>query len=197
MTNKLADKRIDSFEQLQSSYDYPEEETRGIMWIEAKGSIYRITSNFDQICLVKSYFFPGEILDFPDQLRTEIAEAWHYWPRDCWTGIYQDGILNIRHRYKANTNITATVKNISVENIDNPNNSVTVEFVSKIDQELTVTLNAQYSEDNLCEGDEKTLKLKAGKPQAVTLSFGGKKNFHRIGLSLRADNTWIDIEVKQ
>ncbi len=172
--------------------DLPTE--RGTMWIEARNKIYRIKPDYSQICLVESHLGKGQILILSEQCRTEIHDAWFYWPYDCWDGIYENGKLDVYHRYAADTNITAAIKNIYVENTDDPENFLRVELLSSIDQSLSISLICQQSDDNLARGDRKEVSLKAGEPQELEMTFGGFR--HRsYYVTFLAGNTKLYITI--
>ena len=87
-----------------------------------------------------------------------------------------------------------SIKNITVESNYNPKNKVTVELISTIDQEISVNLYCQQSDDNLAEGDAKTVNLKKDKPTAVELNFGGWPNFE-YWVYIFAGNTKAEIAI--
>lgn len=63
-----------------------------------------------------------------------------------------------------------------------------------MDQEITVNLNCQQSDDNLAGGDSKTVELKQAVPATVELTFGGWPNIN-YWVYIEAGNTKAEIEV--
>ena len=73
-------------------------------------------------------------------------------------------------------------------------NTITIELVSTEDQSVRVNLDCSQSEDNLAEGDTKTVELKKDVPQTVELSFGGWPSYP-YWIYIKADNTKVNINV--
>lgn len=172
--------------------DIPAE--RGTIWIEAEGNIYRVKPDYSQLCLAESHLGVGTVLSFTEQCRKELQDAWYCWPYDCWDGVYENGVLEMTHRYSANTDVTATVKNMHITDDYDPQNSMCIELVSSVDQALDVSLTCQQSEDNRADGDFRKLELEAGKAQTIELSFGGFKNCV-YWVTVYAGNTKLSITV--
>jgi len=151
--------------------DLPAE--RGTMWVEANGKIYRLAANTKEIVLVKKHLGKGTVLGNVEECLTEINNAWSYWPWDCWNGTYQGGKLTMEHKYAAETTVTVSIVSMNVINDHHPENSMTVELISTVDQTVTIKVTCQHSSDNLSGGDNQTVELVAGEPTKVDLSFGG------------------------
>ena len=149
---------------------------RGTLWVEADGKIYRIDPELTEIALVNRHLGKGTMLDDAEVCLDEIGNALWYWPWDYWDGTYQGGKLTMEHKYAAETTVTVNILNMNVINALHPDNSMTVELISSIDQTITVRVTCQHSSDNLSNGDNKTVELVAGEPTAVDLSFGGFDN---------------------
>ncbi len=186
---------------ISSFADFPEPGTacdlpaeRGTKWVEADGKIYRLDPNSSEIVLVKKHLGKGTILGNVEECCREIENAWNYWPSDCWNGTYKDGKLTMGHRYAADTTVTIKVKSMSIVNDHHPENSMTVELISSIDQTVTIQLNCQASSDNLARGDKKTVALVAGEPETVELTFGGFHGF-TYDVNLTVGNTRMTIVV--
>ena len=178
-----------------TNYRAPKEVPPGTMWIEADGRIYRTTPALEQICRVETHLGAGEVLSFPQSLRTLLNQAWRYWPYDCWQGSYRNGNLELSHVFDANSDLQITVCSLEIERKIDPKNRITLELLSETDQAVKVQLECQQSDDNLAAGDAKTVELKAGKPQTVTLSFGGWEN-DRYWVYVFAGNTRVELTVE-
>ena len=174
--------------------DYPAE--RGTMWIEVDNKIYRLTPDLSQISLVETHFGKGQLLEMTDALKTDINNAWYYAPYDCYKGTYNSGdkTVELRNVFSSDSTVKMSIKNITVERNYDPKNKVTVELISTIDQEISVNLYCQQSDDNLAEGDAKTVNLKKDKPTAVELNFGGWPNFE-YWVYIFAGNTKAEIAI--
>ena len=144
--------------------------------MEADGKIYRIDPELTEISLVKRHLGKGTILSDAEVCLEEIGNALWYWPWDYWDGTYQGGKLTMEHKYAAETTVTVNILNMNVINALHPDNSMTVELISSIDQTITVRVTCQHSSDNLSNGDNKTVELVAGEATTVDLSFGGFDN---------------------
>lgn len=177
-------------EKLGTACDLPAE--RGTMWVEANGKIYRLSG--DEILLVKKHLGKGTVLGNATECITEINNAWSYWPRDFWNGTYQGGKLTMEHKYAAETTVTINIVSMNVINDLHPQNSMTVELISMVDQTITVEVTCQHSSDNLSGGDHKEVALVAGQPQTVDLSFGGFDDTI-YDVVIRAGNTHVNLRV--
>jgi len=176
----------------ENEWDQPCEP--GTMWIETAGSIYRLSPGFKTIASVTGHLGAGEVLTMDEQLKEEINRVWRYWPKDCWEGRYEKGILTMEHKYKASSDVSAVIQDIEVKQNPKEENTMLIEFVSAKDMVLKAELDCYHSDDNLGVGDHETLELKAGEAQTVELSFTGfwDKSYF---VSIEADHTWIEITV--
>ena len=164
---------------------------RGTMWVEAGGRIYRLGSN--EIVLVKKHLGKGTVLVDAAECIAEINNAWSYWPWDCWNGTYQGGKITLAHRYEAETTVTVNILSMNVIKDLHPENSMTVELISTIDQTVHVSLDCTGSADHLSNGDEKDVELIAGQPKTVELTFGGFP--YTYDVLIRVDNTYVTLVV--
>lgn len=148
---------------------------RGTMWIESGNKIYRLTPDLSQICLVETHFGEGKVLEMTDAFKTNVNNAWHYAPYDYYKGTYNKGdyTVDLESVFKSGSTVQLSIKKIQIESGYDPNNTITVELISSVDQELNIKLHCQQSDDNLAAGDYKTLQLKKGEPTTVDLTFGG------------------------
>ena len=164
---------------------------RGTQWVEAGGRIYRLGSN--EIVLVEKHLGKGTILGDAKECLAEIANAWSYWPWDCWYGTYKDGKLTMEHKYAAETTVTVNIVSMNVIKDLHPENSMTVELTSTVDQTVNVRVNCAASSDNLSGGDQKDVELVAGQPKTVELTFGGFP--FNYDVVIYADNTRVTLAV--
>ena len=116
-----------------------------------------------------------------------ISDAWQYHPYDYYTGSYNNrtDVTELYHVYNAPSDVRVHIKKVDVINDYDPQNKITVELISSADQTVHISLLCSQSGDNLAEGDQKDVALKAGRAEIIELSFGGWKNF----------DYWIDISV--
>lgn len=173
---------------------YPVE--RGTMWIESSGKIYRLTPDLSQICLVETHFGEGKVLEITDEFKTNVNNAWYYAPYDYYKGTYNKGdyTVNLTSVFKSGSSIRLSIKKIQIESGYDPNNTITVELISSVDQEVNIKLHCQQSDDNLAAGDYKTVQLKKGEPTTVDLTFGGWPNF-TYWVYIEADFTKAEITI--
>ena len=176
-------------EKLGTACDLPAE--RGTMWVEANGKIYRLSG--DKILLVKKHLGKGTVLGDAAECIAEIANAWSYWPMDCWYGTYKEGKLSMEHRYEAETTVTVNIVSMNVIKDLHPENSMTVELTSTIDQTVHISLDCWSSSDNLSTGDKKDVEVVAGQPKTVELTFGGFPFTYDV--VIRVDNTSVKLVV--
>lgn len=188
--DKISDQTID-----ESPSNLPVE--AGTMWIEANSKIYRINSDFTQICRVEGHLGKGYVLSSSEAIRTYIKEIWYYYPRDYYIGTYtkKRNVINIEHVYSSYSSVSVDIKNIEVINDYRPTNKITLELLSDKDQTVSVDLDCSQSNDNLAEGDQENVSLKAGIPKTVELSFGGWKDSW-YWIDILVDNTRINLKIE-
>ena len=169
---------------------------RGTMWIENDGKIYRLGPSMSDICLVETHFGKGKVLEITDELRTAASRAWSYAPRDYHKGVYNKGdkTVELTNVFDSTSSVELRIKSICIEAEYNPQNSITIELISMIDQQITIDLDCQCSVDYLAEGDNKTVWLSKDIPTTVELTFDGWET-SRYWVYIRADNTVVEIEV--
>ena len=101
-------------------------------------------------------------------------------PYDYFKGTYNkgDSTVELKNVFKSGSTIDMRIKEIKVDGSSyDPFNTILIELISSVDQEVTVNLRCQQSDDNLARGDAKIVDLKKGVPTSVELSFGGWPNF--------------------
>lgn len=169
---------------------------RGTMWIESGNKIYRLTPDLSQICLVETHFGEGKVLEITDAFKTNVNNAWHYVPYDYYKGTYNKGdyTVDLESVFKSGSTVQLSIKKIQIESGYDPTNTITVELISSVDQEVNIKLHCQQSDDNLAAGDYKTLQLKKGEPTTVDLTFGGWSNF-TYWVYIEADLTKAEITI--
>lgn len=152
---------------------------RGTMWIESGNKIYRLTPDLSQICLVETHFGEGKVLEITDAFKTNVNNAWHYAPYDYYKGTYNKGdyTVDLESVFKSGSTVQLSIKKIQIESGYDPKNTITVELISSVDQEVNIKLHCQQSDDNLAVGDYRTVQLKKWEPTTVDLTFGGWPNF--------------------
>ena len=170
---------------------------RGTMWIESGNKIYRLTPDLSQICLVETHFGEGKVLEITDAFKTNVNNAWHYAPYDYYKGTYNkgDSTVELNSVFKSGSSIDISIKEIKVDSSSyDPFNTILIELISSVDQEVAVKLHCQQSDDNLARGDAKTVELKKGVPTTVELGFGGWTNF-TYWVYIEADLTKAEITI--
>ena len=169
---------------------------RGTMWIESSGNIYRLTSDLSQICLVETHFGEGKVLEITDEFKTNVNNAWYYAPYDYYKGTYNKGdyTVDLESIFKSGSTVQLSIKKIQIESGYDPTNTITVELISSVDQEVNIKLNCQQSDDNLAAGDYRTVQLKEGEPTTVDLTFGGWQN-STYWVYIEADSTKAEITI--
>ena len=168
----------------------------GTMWIESGNKIYRLTPDLSQICLVETHFGEGKVLEITDEFKTDVNNAWHYAPYDYYKGTYNKGdyTVDLTSVFKSGSTVQLSIKEIQIESGYDPNNTITVELISSVDQEVNIKLHCQQSDDNLAAGDYRTVQLKKGEPTTVDLTFGGWPNF-TYWVYIEADFTKAEITI--
>lgn len=169
---------------------------RGTMWIESGNKIYRLTPDLSQICLVETPFGEGKVLEITDAFKTNVNNAWHYAPYDYYKGTYNkgDSTVELNSVFKSGSTVQLSIKKIHIESGYDPKNTITVELISSVDQEVNIKLHCQQSDDNLAAGDYRTVQLKKGEPTTVDLTFGGWPNF-TYWVYIEADFTKAEITI--
>ena len=170
---------------------------RGTMWIESGNKIYRLTPDLSQICLVETHFGEGKVLEITEEFKTNVNNAWHYAPYDYYKGTYNkgDSTVVLNSVFESGSSIDISIKEIKVDSSSyDPFNTILIELISSVDQEVAVKLHCQHSDDNLARGDAKTVELKKGVPTTVELGFGGWPNF-TYWVYIEADFTKAEITI--
>lgn len=192
-THLRSPKISDDIFQLGSYYGPAE---RGTLWIEYGGKIYRMTPDLSQVCLVDTHFGEGKLLAMPEGFVRDVSNAWHYAPYDYYLGTYNPGdkTVELTNVFEADSTVQMRVKAIYVESNYDPKNTITLELISEIDQELRVGLDCRASADNLGLGDSKTLQMKKNTPVTVELTFSG---WHKYAywIYIGADKTVAEIKI--
>ncbi len=166
----------------------------GTMWVKTEESLYRIASDDSRIARVNTPLGEGVILNLTDVCKSEINNAWAYWPWNSWYGVYEDDVLTMKHRYVADTNVSVKVKNIKVSG---KNNSIKLELLSDTTQTVEVDWETSNGGDWYGSMDSKSISLKEGKKQVIELDFAqvGDTNKYGYYLTIRVENTYINIDI--
>lgn len=170
---------------------------RGTMWIETDGSIYRLTPDLSQICRVDTHFGEGRVLEMNEAFKTDVNNAWYYAPYNYYKGTYQSGddTVELNRVFISDSSVELRIKKIQIEKKYNPQNTITVELISTVDQTVAIKLHCQQSDDNFELGDGKMINLTKGVAETVDLTFGGWKDF-RYWVYIEVDNTKAEIMIE-
>jgi hypothetical protein len=183
-------------EEMDSYDEIPAEP--GTFWVVAEGKLYRVSRDYDSVCLVDTHYGEGQVLEMTDAFASLLFNAWYYAPKDVWKGSYKQGDekIELTNVFSAPSTVRITVKEIRIgesEDRYNRTDGITVELVSAVDQTVEISLRSQQSEDNLGSDDYKAVELKAGVPVTVEMSFYA---FHYgYWVTLWTDNTRVEIQI--
>ncbi len=125
------------------------------------------------------------------QVNGRVEKVYLLTPNDDNKGDYT---VDLESVFKSGSTVQLSIKKIQIESGYDPNNTITVELISSVDQELNIKLHCQQSDDNLAAGDYKTLQLKKGEPTTVDLTFGGWPN-STYWVYIEADLTKAEITI--
>ena len=163
-------------------------------WYEVDGVIYRYDKAEKTLARVNGHLGAGEYLQFDEQVLDEIKRDIGYWPYDYFVGTYQNGVLTLNHKSRAETAASIEITDIQIDQIDGTDNSVTLAVTAEQDMTLTIRLDTQFSDDHLLDGYNQSVTLQGGTTQTVVLPFLGSAD-HRYGLDIRADSTVIRMTI--
>lgn len=167
----------------------------GTVWIEIGDKIYRMNSDYSQICLVETHYGEGKVLAITEEFKTAVYGACNYYPYDYYLGEYHQGdeTVVLNHVFEADSTVKLSIKNIKIENDYHSQNTVTIELTSSIDQEIKINYRSQQSPDNLYSLEDEIVVLKKDVPTTVELTFRGSKYSYRLYIT--ADNTKAEIRI--
>lgn len=115
------------------------------------------------------------ILEMSNEFSQLLTDIWYYYPTNSYYGRYEDGVLSLEHKYKAETSVDIRVKDIyALGNgrfLDDQKNYAVFEVSSKEDKVVTVGASCVASDDCIGSAENRKLFLKANKPQEVILWF--------------------------
>jgi hypothetical protein len=170
---------------------------RGTMWMEIGDNIYRLTPDLSQLYLVETHFGKGKVLAITDEFKTDVNSAWNYAPYDYFIGEYHQGdeTVELTNVFQAASTVKLSIKDIKVEREYDPQNTITVELISTIDQEVTINLRCQQSDDNMALGSSKSVSLEKDTPTTVELTFGGWPNTY-YWIYLKVANTRVEMKIQ-
>ena len=170
--------------------------TPGTQWIEVGDKLYRIDPQFKTLCRMESHLGNGVELTMSEELQTLLRNAWYYHPFDYYSGTYQrkTNKLELHHRYTALSAVQVSIQTVCVEKSYDPNNTITLQLKSPVDQTVRVTLDCYQSDDNLASGDWKEITLKANQTETVELTFSGWE--YNYWIDLKVDNTLISLKIE-
>ena len=167
----------------------------GTMWIKTEDALYRIAADDSQISRVEKPLGRGSILEYPAEFKREVSELWSFWPKDCWNGVYENGILTMSHRYAGTSSVAVTVKSIRVSPLSN---SIKLELVSDIDQTVKIRWETSNGSDVYGSKDSKDVTLKAGWARTIELPFEevGWRAPYTYYLEIKVAQTELDILIE-
>ncbi len=189
---EISDKEFDA-------YDIPETVKRGTFWLRYGDKLYRADSEFNTICLVQTHYGEGKLLAISEELSQKLFGAWYHAPYDSYYGTYKKGgsIPQLSRLNFAYSDISIKIKDINImtaANTSERGNTITLEIISARDGEFKIELDCYASDDNLALGESKSVTLKAGEAQTLTLGFGGFP--YDYWIMIKGDNTKIEIGIE-
>ena len=170
---------------------------RGTLWIEIDCLIYRFDRDRTQLCLVDGHFGEGRVLAFTDEVKKLITNAWHYYPKDVYSGTYtyKTDSWTVKHVYEGNTTVQITIKDIEIQKKNKSENKITLEVTSSIDQTVKLKSLSARSDDTLGSSDSESLEMKADQPQTAEMTFIGWAD-GRYWVTIGADNTRLELTIE-
>lgn len=169
---------------------------RGTAWLEFDGKIYRFSPYLDSVCIVKTHYGEGYMLDAGKDFFNLFRSVLYYHPNNYYTGNYKNGNLTVSHVYYAESEVDIKIADMEVNKeiteYNTSKNTVTLELTSEKDMSAQVSLISQQSDDNLTEGADKTLELTANVSSRLTLTFYGWTNWSYY-ITIKADNTVVRV----
>ena len=166
----------------------------GTMWIEIGENLYRTTWEYDTICRVEEPLGEGVVLNLTEECASELSDMWYYYPHDYWAGTYENGVLEMFHRYVSDTDVEVVVKKLQFASKENV---IELELTSDVDQKIIVGWESSNGCDHYGTMDSKEVSLKAGESKVIQLEFEGLNYSrpHRYWLVISIGLTKLDIEL--
>ena len=193
---KISDDVIDDY-----TYDLPVQ--YGTLWLEIGTDIYRIDSEFGRLCRVDTHLGEGIVLEFGEDLRKDIIDAYQYYrtpdiPLDYYSGTYtrSTDTFEINHLHDAYSSVGVKLKDFDVSAVGGLSNKVVLELVSDRDKTVFISVESQQSDDVIGGGSSKTVDLKKGVVETVELDFGGFRSRYWINISIDNIIFYIVIDPK-
>ena len=173
----------------------------GMTWVDdGNGNLYRIYSDGKSVAKVSDFYGEGTLLRGGDgilQLANKLCSS----PgTNSYEAEYRDGKLNVSQTYKTAADVKMKITDLHFEaktKVDEDGNTVPthhiidVELVSTVDKTVIVEVNASMSGGCIVvmrDGDSKEVKLKAGKPKTVSLSFGADSDGESYYVSVTTED---------
>jgi hypothetical protein len=176
---------------------YETEITRGTVWIEVGGKLYRNVYNIDKeksrFCLVENHFGAGEVVSISEEDLKIYNAIRNYWPNNYYSGTYKDGTLELGHLYAAESRIDLKVLGCAEEK-NSEKWSLFLEVSSKEGGEFVIRSEGELSSDNLLRYYAVKVNLLPGETKIVELPFevDDKRDSYT---KVKADNTVISIHI--
>ncbi len=180
-------------------HDLPLPAERGTKWISLGNALYRINPDMNEICEVESHYGGGLILNATDEFFELLRNTWYHYPYDSYSGRYKIGgdVPELNHLFEAESALSVKIKDINITtdaNTSDLGNTITLEIISETGGEFKIGLDCYASDDNLALGESKTVTIKAGEAQTITLGFGGFP--YDYWIMIKADNTKVEIGIE-
>ena len=187
---KISDTSLDDF-----AYDLPV--ARGTMWIDCGGlGLFRFDPTTSEICKVDDYFGEGVLYQMTDTLGYLLNQAWYYYPRDFWSGSYEDGSTTLNQLYKSDSAVEwIEIEDIYIENkIDSKDNKISLRIRASESKTVTAVILSYQSDDNLGSDASQVIELVAGKESTLEFTFFGFYDYPYY-VSITIDNSVIDLRI--
>ena len=171
--------------------------TRGTVWIECGTvGLFRLNPEMNEICKVQTHLGEGVSLKMTETLEELLTQAWYYYPNDYWSGKYENGKVTLNQIFKSDSVIDSVrIESITVENKDSADNSISLILVANQNVSTRISLFCSNGGDVLGKGDSKDVQLLANKEHQVELEFGGLYANWTYYLSIKIDNTRVNLTI--
>ena len=170
---------------------------QGTWFVDTGERIYRLTPDETHLYVSDRYLGAGEELSFEKELISYLQTIATCWPYDYWQGIYSDGVLTVRHRYLADSDVTITVKAIDFGEKKATEGSITLELVAKTDLSTVVRIETDGGGCIVYADKVRAVDLTAGKPKLITMAFDKADSFYySVYITADGTNTKIGLRIQ-
>ena len=173
----------------------------GMTWVDdGNGNLYRISPNGKSVAKVSDFYGEGTLLKGGDGILQLAGKLRSSPGTNTYEAEYSDGKLNVSQTYKTTADVKMKITDLHFEaktKVDEDGSTVPthhiidVELVSTVDKTVTVEVDASVSGGCIIikrDGDSKEVKLKAGKPKTVSLSFGADSDGESYYVSVTTED---------